>query len=76
MAAPSTALSKGPYTTWSTVFQPFHNMVGHTAWGDQQSPSPLPSYHGWEGSSFPGLIPSDCMIDSESLVGIKLVIPV
>ena len=32
---------------------------------------PLPSPHDGEGSSFPGLVPSDDMVDSESVKGIK-----
>ena len=32
---------------------------------------PLPSLHEWEGSSFPGLVPSDDMGNSESVMGIK-----
>ena len=32
---------------------------------------PPPSLHDGEGSSFPGLVPSDDMVDSESVMGIK-----
>ena len=32
---------------------------------------PLPSLHGEEGSSVPGLVPSDDTVDSASVVGIK-----
>ena len=47
-------------------------MVGHTAVGAWQSHLiPSPSLHVGEGSSFPGLVPSDDMLDSESGVGIK-----
>ena len=47
-------------------------MVGHTALGAQQShPIPPPSLHDGEGSSFPGLVPSDDMVNSESVMGIK-----
>ena len=31
----------------------------------------LPSLHGGEGSSFPGLVPSDDTVNSESAMGIK-----
>ena len=34
-------------------------------------PIPLPSLHGGKGSSFPGLVPSDDMVDSESVMGVK-----
>ena len=32
---------------------------------------PLPSLHDGEGSSFPGLVPSDDAVDSESVMGVK-----
>ena len=32
---------------------------------------PLPSLHDGEGSSFPGLVPSDDAVDSDSVMGIK-----
>ena len=32
---------------------------------------PLPSLHDGEGSSFPGLVPSDDTVNSESVMGIK-----
>ena len=32
---------------------------------------PLPSLHDREGSSFPGLVPSDDMVNSESVMGLK-----
>ena len=47
-------------------------MLGHTALGAWQSHLiPLPFLHGREGSSFPGLVPSDDTVNSESVVGIK-----
>ena len=47
-------------------------MVGHTALGAWQShPIPVPSLHGGEGSSFPGLVPTNDTVNSESVVGIK-----
>ena len=48
-------------------------MVGYTALGAQQRVTqiPLPSLHDGEGSSFPGLVPSDDTVDSESVMGIK-----
>ena len=73
VAAPSGVLSRGSLMLLSQLF-PSHlnDMVGHTALGAWQSHRiPLPSLHGEEGSPFPGLVPSDDMIDSESLVGIK-----
>ena len=46
-------------------------MVGHTALGAWQSPNPPPSLHGGEGFSVPGLVLSDDMINSESVMGVK-----
>ena len=46
-------------------------MVGHTALGAWQLPIPPPSLHGGEGSSFPGLVPPNNMVNSKSAVGIK-----
>ena len=47
-------------------------MVGHTALGLAEShPIPLPSLHGGEGSSFPGLVPSNDTVNSECAMGIK-----
>ena len=37
----------------------------------ESHPIPLPSLHDGEGSSFPGLVPSDDMVDPESVKGIK-----
>ena len=46
--------------------------MGHRALGAWQShPIPLPTLHNGEGSSFPGLVPSDDMVDSASATGIK-----
>ena len=47
--------------------------VGHTALGAlaESHAIPLPSLHGGEGSSFPGLVPSNDTVNSESAVGIK-----
>ena len=47
-------------------------MVGHTALGAWQShPIPPPSLHDGEGSSVPGLVPSNNTVNSESAAGIK-----
>ena len=70
---PPPALNGGNLLLLSQLSSSHSNyMVGHTALGDLQShPIPPPSLHGREGSSFPGLVPSDDMVDSESVVGIK-----
>ena len=47
-------------------------MVGHTALGAwKRVTQSLLSLHGGEGSSFPGFIPSDDTVNSESMMGIK-----
>ena len=35
----------------------------------ESHPIPPPSLHDGEGSSFPGLVPSDYMVNSESVIG-------
>ena len=73
VAAPSTALSRGSLLLLNQLSSSHSSyMVGHTAFGTWQSHSiPPPSLHGGEGSSFSGLVLSDDMVDSESVVGIK-----
>ena len=74
MAAPSTALSSGePSATQSAVLQPFQQYGGAKGFGGlaESIPIPLPSLHGEEGSSFPGLVPSNDTVNSESVEGIK-----
>ena len=48
-------------------------MMGHTAVGNlaESKPIPLPSLHGGQGYSFPGLVLPNDAVDSESMVGIK-----
>ena len=74
VAASSSALSRGSLLLLNLLF-PSHPiyMVGHTALGGlaESHPIPLPSLHGGEGSSFPGLVPFDDMVNSESAMGIK-----
>ena len=74
LAAPSTTLDRGePSATHSAVPQPSHLFGGaYNLWGLEESHLiPLPSLHDGEGSSFPGLVPSDDEVDSESVMGIK-----
>ena len=62
-----------PSATHSPVPQPLGGV--HSLWGSIEShPIPLPSLHDGEGSSFPGLVPSDDALDSDSVMGINLVI--
>ena len=74
VAAPTTTLSRGePSTTQSAVPQPSHLYGGAYSLGGslESHPMPLPFLHDGEGSSFPGLVPSDDMVNSESVMGIK-----
>ena len=63
VAAPFTALSRG-----SLLLLNQHSSRGGLA---ESHPISSPSLLGGEGSSFPGLIPSDDTVNSESAVGIK-----
>ena len=69
VAAPSTTLSRGePSATQSAVPQPYHLYGGAYRFGGLAESHwiPPPSLHGGEGSSFPGLVPSNDTVDSES----------
>ena len=71
VAAPSATLGRGePFATHSAVSQPFGEAYSHG--GSKESHLiPLPSLHDVEGSSFPGLVPSDDVVNSDSVMGIK-----
>ena len=74
VAVPSTALSRGqPSATQSAVPQPSHLYGRAYILGvlTESHLIPLPSQHDGEGSSFPGLVPSDDMVNSESVMGVK-----
>ena len=72
VAAPPTALSRGNIMLLNQLYPSYSsNMVGHTTLGTQQSPSPLPSLHGSEGSLFPGSAPSIDMVNSDFLVDMQ-----
>ena len=73
VAAPSSTTLSGGLLLLNQLF-PSHPiyMVGHTALGAWYShPIPLPSLHGGVGSSFPGLVPSNDTVDSESAMAVK-----
>ena len=74
VVAPSTALSRESLLLFNQLSSRHSKyMVGHTAlraW-ERVTQSPLPSLHGGERSSVPGLVPSDDMVNSESVVGVK-----
>ena len=71
VAAPSAPLDRvEPSATHSTVPQPIGGV--YSLGGSIEShPIPPPSLHDGEGSSFPGLVPSDNTVDSKSVMGIK-----
>ena len=71
MSAPSATLSRGePSATHSAVSQTFGG--AYSLGGSVESHLiPLPSLHDGEGSSFPGLVPSDDVVNSDSVMGIK-----
>ena len=72
VAAPSATFGKGePSATHSAVPQPFG---GAYSLGDSVESHliPPPSLHGGEGSSFPNLMPLDDVVNSDSVMGIKL----
>ena len=74
VAAPSTAFSRWRSLLLLSQLYSGHSnyMVGHSAFGAWQShPTPPPSLHGGEGSSFPGLVLSNAMVTTESVVSIK-----
>ena len=63
----------GAPATQSAVLPPFQLYGGAYSFGGlaENHPIPPPSLHGEEGSSFPGLVPSNDMVNYESVVGIK-----
>ena len=75
LSTPSTTLSRGePCATQSAVPQPSHiYRRAYSIWGLGKGSHliPLPFLHGGEGSSLPGLVPSNDTVDSESAMGIK-----
>ena len=71
MAAPSATLGRVEISaTHSAVPQQIGGV--YILGGSIEShPIPLPSLHDGEGSSFPGLVPSDDAVNSDSVMGIK-----
>ena len=72
VAAPSVTLGRGePSATQSAVPQPIHLYGGAYSLGHSLQSHPIPpsSLHDGEGSSFPGLVPSDDTVDS--VMGVK-----
>ena len=71
VAAPSATLGRvEPSATHSAVPQPFGGAysLGSSV---ESHLIPLPSLHDGKGSSFPGLVPSEDAVDSESVMGVK-----
>ena len=74
VSAPSATLGRGePCATHLAVPQPSHLFGGAYSLGGSVESHliPLSSLHDGEGSSFPGLVPSDDAVDSDSVMGIK-----
>ena len=74
VAAPSAILSMGqPSATQSAVPQPSHLYGGTYSLGcsAESHTIPPPSLNDRERSSFPGLVPSDDVVNSKSVMGIK-----
>ena len=74
MATPSTDYSRRePSATQSAVFQLLQQYGGTYSFEGLTDSYPIPphSIHGGEGSSFPGLVPPDNTVNSESVVGIQ-----
>ena len=67
---PSLLWVGGPSATQSAVPQPSHLYGGAYSLGGsaESHPIPLLSLHDGEGSSFPGLLPSDDMVDSVMVI--------
>ena len=71
MAAPSATLCRvEPSATDSVVSQPIGGVYG-LGGSIESHLIPLPSLHNGEGYSFPGLVPSDDAVDSDSVMGVK-----
>ena len=69
--APSATLGRvEPSATHSAVPQPIGGVYG-LGGSIESHPIPPPSLHDGEGSSFPGLVPSDDGVNSDSVMGIK-----
>ena len=74
VVAPSTVLSRVSLMLLNQLFPSHPNYIWAYNFGGLGShPIPLPSLHDGEGSSFPGLVPSNDMVNSESAVGVKAV---
>ena len=71
MAAPSATLGRAESSaTHSAVPQPIGGVYG-LGGSVESHPIPPPFLCDGEGSSFPGLVPSDDTVDSDSVMGIK-----
>ena len=70
VAVPSTALSRGePYTAQLSLLQPLQQYGGAYSLrglAEPSSPSAFPSW--WVRILFPGLVPPDDMVNSESVI--------
>ena len=73
MAASSTGLSRRILLPLSQLSSSHSEYSGAYHFGclAENHPIPVPSLHGGEGPSFPGLAPPNDMVNSESVVGIQ-----
>ena len=71
VASPTATLGRvEPSATHSAVPQPFGGV--YSLGGSIESHLiPLPLLHTWEGSSFPGLVPSDDAVNLDSVMAVK-----
>ena len=66
------------HATQTAVLQPFNQYGRAHSFGSSEESQLIPpsSPHGRKGSSFPGLVPSYDTLDSKSVVGFNMVIPI
>ena len=70
VAAPAATLGRvEPSATHSAVPQPIGGV--YSLGGSIESPDPSTFSMCWGGSSFPGLVPSDDVVDPDSVMGVK-----
>ena len=70
VAAPTATLGRvEPSATHSALPQPLGGV--YSLGGSIESPNPPPSLCDGEGSSFPGLVPSDDAVNPDSVMGVK-----
>ena len=71
VAAPSATLGRGEPSATHLAVPKLIGGVYSLGGSIESHLIPLPSLHDGEGSSFPGLVPSDDVVNSDSVMGIK-----